>query len=34
MKVVDHPNLVKFYETYHDRKYLHIVMEYVEGIDL
>lgn len=34
MKKVDHPNLVKFYETYHDDKHLHIVMEYVEGAEL
>lgn len=34
MKKVDHPNIVKFYETYHDEKYLHIVMEYVEGVGL
>lgn len=34
MKKVDHPNIVKFYETYHDEKYLHIVMEYVEGVEL
>ncbi|EAR85533.1 kinase domain protein (macronuclear) [Tetrahymena thermophila SB210] len=34
MKKVDHPNLVKFYETYHDDKYLHIVMEFVQGKEL
>lgn len=34
MKKVDHPNLVKFHETYHDDKHLHLVMEFVEGVEL
>ena len=29
-----HPNIIKFYETYHDEKYFHIVMEYCKGKDL
>ena len=31
---VDHPNIVKFYESYCDSKYYRIVMEYCEGGDL
>ena len=31
---VDHPNIVKFYETYSDEKYYRIVMEYCEGSEL
>lgn len=30
----DHPNIVKFYETYMDKKYYHIVMEFCEGGEL
>ena len=29
-----HPNIIKFYETYHDEKYFHIVMEYCKGKDI
>lgn len=28
---MDHPNIVKYIESYEDDKYLYIVMEYVEG---
>ena len=31
---VDHPNIIKFYETYKDNKYYHIVMELCEGGEL
>lgn len=31
MQNVDHPNIVKYYETYNDLKYLYIVMEKCEG---
>ena len=31
---LDHPNIVRFYETYQDKKYLHIVMEYCSGGEL
>jgi len=31
---VDHPNIVKFYETYKDQKHYHIVMEYCDGGEL
>jgi calcium-dependent protein kinase len=28
---LDHPNIIKFYETYHDEFYFHIVMELCKG---
>ena len=28
---LDHPNIVKYYETYNDQKYIYLVMEYVSG---
>lgn len=31
---VDHPSIIKFYETYRDATYFHIVMEYCEGGEL
>jgi calcium-dependent protein kinase len=31
---VDHPNIIKFYETYRDQNYFHIVMEYCPGGEL
>lgn len=31
---MDHPNIVKYYETYEDDFYIHIVMEYLQGEDL
>ena len=31
MKQVDHPNIVKMYESYEDEKYLYIVMELLGG---
>lgn len=34
MMEVDHPNIIRFYETYSDPKYYRIVMEYCEGGDL
>lgn len=34
LKALDHPNIVKFYETYMDDMYIHFVMEYCEGGDL
>jgi len=33
-KNMDHPNIVRFYETYHDEKYFHLVMESCGGISL
>mmetsp|Transcript_14511 Transcript_14511/g.14121 ORF Transcript_14511/g.14121 Transcript_14511/m.14121 type:complete len:173 (-) Transcript_14511:730-1248(-) len=34
MMEVDHPNIIKFYETYKDNKYYHIVMEFCDGGEL
>jgi len=31
---LDHPNIVKYYETYNDQKYIYLVMEYVSGMPL
>jgi calcium-dependent protein kinase len=31
---LDHPNIVKYFETYEDSNYLHIVMEYIPGDNL
>ena len=31
---MDHPNIVKYYESYEDDNYINIVMEYLEGNDL
>ena len=28
---LDHPNIVKYYETYNDYKYIYLVMEFVKG---
>lgn len=34
LKTLDHPNIVKFYETYQDDQNLYFVMEYCSGGDL
>lgn len=34
LTAVDHPNIIKYYETYDDDKYFHIVMEYCTGGEL
>jgi calcium-dependent protein kinase len=34
MMEVDHPHIIKFYETYKDNKYYHIVMEFCDGGEL
>ena len=34
MHRLDHPNIVPYYETYDDAKYLYLVMDYVQGMDL
>jgi len=34
MRTVDHPNVIRVYETYEDMKYFHIVMEYCGGGEL
>ena len=31
---LDHPNVVNYFETYDDAKYLYLVMEHVEGVEL
>ncbi len=31
---LDHPNIVKYFETYNDIKYIYLVMEYVQGMPL
>lgn len=28
---LDHPNIVNYYETYNDFRYVYLVMEYVPG---
>ena len=28
---LDHPNIVKYFETYNDTKYIYLVMEYIQG---
>jgi len=34
LRSMDHPNIINFYETYQDSKYLYIVMEFCSGGDL
>ena len=34
LSYLDHPNIIKFYETYHDQYYFHIVMELCKGKEL
>lgn len=34
MKTLNHPGMIKFFETYHDHKFIHIVSEYLSGGDL
>lgn len=34
LSTVDHPNIVRYYETYEDLKYLYLVMEYCPGGEL
>lgn len=31
---LDHPNIVKYFETYVDEKYIYLVMEYIGGGEL
>ena len=31
LRKLDHPNIVKFYETYNDYRYLYLVYEYIDG---
>lgn len=34
MRLIDHPNVIKYFEAYEDEKYFHIVMELCSGKDL
>lgn len=34
LRELDHPNIVKYFETYEDNHYMHIVMEYIPGENL
>jgi calcium-dependent protein kinase len=34
LTTLDHPNIVKYYETYDDDKYMYLVMEYIGGGEL
>lgn len=34
LTTLDHPNIVKYYETYDDIKYMYLVMEYCPGGEL
>lgn len=34
LKRLDHPNIIKYYETYENSKYMYIVMEYCPGGEL
>lgn len=34
LSTVDHPNVIRYYETYMDERYFHIVTEYLSGGDL
>ena len=34
LKKLEHPNIVKYYETYDDSKYFYLVMELVKGEEL
>ena len=34
LKKIDHPNIIKYMETYENKKYMYIVMEYCPGGEL
>ena len=34
LSALDHPNIVKYYETYNDAEKTYFVMEYIDGIEL
>ena len=34
LSALDHPNIVKYYETYNDAEKTYFVMEYIEGMEL
>ena len=31
---LDHPNIVNYFETYDDTRYLYLIMEFVNGVEL
>ena len=31
LNTIDHPNICHYYETYDDKKYIYLVMEYISG---
>ena len=31
---VEHPNIIKYFETFEDRRYFHIIMEFCNGGEL
>lgn len=31
LNTLDHPNIVKYYETYDDTDYVYLIMEYING---
>ena len=31
---IDHPNIVNYFETYDDKRYIYLVMEYVRGKEM
>jgi len=34
LNTLDHPNIVKYFETYDDKRYIYLVMEYIDGEQL
>ena len=34
LQSVDHPNIVKYFETYDEKTNLFLVMEYIQGVEL
>ena len=34
LNTLDHPNIVRYYETYNDQKYIYLVMEYIKGMPM
>ena len=34
LHTLDHPNIVKYHETYNDATYIYLVMEYISGLPL
>ena len=34
LSTLDHPNIVSYLETYDDKKYIYLVMEYIQGEEM